>query len=46
MDRTQDLPPGALVARWVDELRLARSARDLLEARAVAAAVMRQVKPE
>ena len=34
------------VVRWVAELRLARSAQDLLEARAVAAAVMRQVKLE
>lgn len=42
----EDPSAAGFVARWVDELRLARSAHDLLEARALAAAVMRQVKPE
>jgi len=41
-----DLRNEGFVSRWVAELRLARSAQDLLEARALAAAVMRQVKPE
>jgi hypothetical protein len=40
-----DLSDGGFVERWVVELRLARSAQDLLEARGLAGAVMRQVKP-